>query len=137
MQIARRKPIYLAGLAALVVACGVGFGEFGSEGSKQQPISEDVEFASSPWTKLGAGEDCTPFEGNTGCASDLCLRIAPGFPPKGVCSLKCPAGDDGACPALPTCGPLYPVGQLALLNLVTGSIATNYATPASNPYCAP
>lgn len=42
-----------------------------------------------------------------------------------------------ACPTLPACGPLYPLGQSALVGLVTGSIAGNYSAPASNPYCAP
>lgn len=40
--------------------------------------------------RLSIGEDCSEFEGSTGCASGgVCLRQTPGFPPRGRCSQRC------------------------------------------------
>lgn len=39
--------------------------------------------------RLRLGEDCSAFEGSTGCASGVCLRLTPGIPPHGVCSQRC------------------------------------------------
>jgi len=84
-------------------------------------VKGDTSFICTP---QGGGD---PF-GNLDATTKACVDKAIG---------KATASITKACPTLPTCPPLYPLGQSALLNLVTGSIATNYATPASNPYCAP
>lgn len=65
---------------------------------------------------LGLGSDCTRYEGNTGCASGLCLRILPGLPPTGVCSRRCDPGrrDDCAFPGAARnfeCKQLWPSDQ--------------------------
>jgi hypothetical protein len=40
-----------------------------------------------------------------------------------------------ACPTAPTCGLLYAGGLASLQNIVVGSLAGNYASSSSNPYC--
>ena len=65
---------------------------------RRTPLSERQGLQPAPAAKLDIGGDCSAFEGNQGCRSDLCLRLTPGFPPRGVCSQRCPPGDDTACP---------------------------------------
>lgn len=64
----------------------------------QVPLSERQGLQAAPARKLDFGSDCTAFAGNEGCVSDLCLRLNPGFPPRGVCSQKCSPTDDRSCP---------------------------------------
>lgn len=65
-----------------------------SEAKKAPPppmLSERLGLRAPPEEKLPVGGDCTAFEGSSGCASNLCLRLTPGFPPRGVCSMRCGA----------------------------------------------
>ena len=82
-------------LAFSLAACVDGAPESSSQPSAV--LSERSGLQAAPATKLSIGGDCTNYEGNAGCQSDLCLRYAPGFPSKGVCSQRCkPRGT--ACP---------------------------------------
>lgn len=96
-----------------IVACGVGFSELaaGDAAVKRQPLSPHYASTAAPFKKLEVGEDCTAFEGNSGCETDLCLRVAPGIPSRGFCSIKCAPGDDGSCPDAPAswqCRQIFP-----------------------------
>lgn len=62
------------------------------------PITEQTKGLAAPIQRLGFAADCTQYEGNSGCASGLCLRVLPGLPPKGICSQRCTPGD--ACPSV-------------------------------------
>ena len=83
-------------------------------GQHQQPLTNSFVSAALPTKKLQVGEECTQYEGSSACESDLCLRVAPGFPPKGFCTLKCPPGDDTVCPDGPyevwRCVQFFPSG---------------------------
>src|SRR4051794_19596768 len=68
------------------------------EAPRPAPLSERQGLQPAPATRLGFAADCTQFEGNQGCASDLCLRLLPGFPSRGVCSVKCRPEDGTSCP---------------------------------------
>lgn len=60
-----------------------------SEQARPPALSERMGLQAAPPTRLSLGEDCSRYEGSTGCASGLCLRMQPGFPPKGYCSQRC------------------------------------------------
>lgn len=82
-----------------------------------QPISMRTGLEEQgPSTKLEVGEDCTQYPGSTGCKSGLCLRVAPGLPPRGFCSIQCiPDRVDNGCPNEPgsewRCAQLWPTEQ--------------------------
>jgi hypothetical protein len=65
-------------------------------------LSERLGLRPAPSPKLPIGGDCTEYEGSTGCASEVCLRLTPGFPPRGVCSVRC--GPVEPTPSLPDGG---------------------------------
>lgn len=65
-------------------------------------LSERKGLRPAPDQKLPIAGDCSAFEGSTGCLSGLCLRVAPGFPPRGVCSQRC--GPIDSVPSLPDGG---------------------------------
>jgi hypothetical protein len=76
-----------------------------------KPLTNNLKGAPLPQVKLQVGQECTQFEGNAACESDLCLRVAPGIPPKGFCSIRCNAGDDSNCPDAPSqfrCAQVFP-----------------------------
>ena len=112
MRTVRKSPYLVAAFAVLLVACGLGFSEFASSGqSEEQPLTEQVAMTSAPFSKLDVGEECTQYAGNEGCRSGLCLRVSPGFPPKGFCSIPCDPADSDSCPDGPTpwqCLQAYP-----------------------------
>lgn len=113
MKLLRGHRYVVAGVVAVVaVACGVGLGNLSERGPQEPlPLTDHFVSALAPAGKLEVGEECTQFQGNSACESDLCLRVAPGFPPKGFCSIRCSPGDDDACPDAPTawrCQQLFP-----------------------------
>jgi hypothetical protein len=87
--------------------------------SRTQPLTERFEAAPAPASKLDVGEECTEFRGNEGCASDLCLRVEPGDPergmkPRGFCTIACdPNAQDPGCPDGPAfrCSQIWPSEQ--------------------------
>lgn len=118
MRIARVYSGWLLGIfLGLVVACDEGLSVGGHVSEQdQQPLNERMGLSAAASTKLDVGEDCSAFEGNDACSSGLCLRVAPGFPPKGFCSVSCtPDPSDDGCPDGPQgkwgCTQLWPTEQ--------------------------
>ena len=67
--------------------------------------------ATLPAKPLDVGEDCSAYEGNDACGSKLCLRVKPGLPPTGFCSIRCRPDDVDGCPDGPTrwrCSAVWP-----------------------------
>lgn len=91
--------VCLVCVCASAIGCnGSNVGDAPAASQTSQPLSLGFSAAKRPTAKLKIGESCTAYEGNSACEGELCLRIAPGFPPKGFCTLKCPPGDDSVCP---------------------------------------
>lgn len=90
-------------LAAASVVLGSGCSKGEPQPDTRPPVlSERMGLRAPPATKLPLGADCTDFEASSGCASDLCLRRTPGFPPRGICSVRC--GPVDPTPSLPDGG---------------------------------
>lgn len=70
--------------------------------------------AKPPAALLDVGEDCSKFAGNDACAQGVCLRVLPGIPPTGYCSVSCKPDEADACPDGPTpwaCQQIWPSEQ--------------------------
>jgi hypothetical protein len=88
------------------LACGIGLNASKSAKDERPILSERLGLSAAPAKKLDVGEECTAYEGSAACKSDLCLRVARGFPPKGFCTVTCePALGGKDCPDGP--GPAW------------------------------
>ena len=92
----------------LIIGVVVGCSTQEPEPFRQAALSERQGLRPAPRVKLSFSSDCTEYEGNTACLSDLCLRLTPGFPPRGVCSQRCRPSDALPCPTRWECKQVWP-----------------------------